>query len=105
LHAKLYGIVDLGYAAPSSLVRVAAEMVEGGIDVIQLRAKGHAPEEIRRWAETLLPLCREAGVPFFVNDHADIAAAVGADGVHAGQDDAPMDEIRRVTGPDLLVGR
>ncbi len=105
LQAKLYGIVDLGYAAPSSLVRVAAEMVEGGIDVIQLRAKGHASEEVRRWAATLLPICREAGVPFFVNDHADIAVSVGADGVHVGQDDASMDEVRRIVGPDLLVGR
>ncbi len=105
LQAKLYGIADLGYAAPSSLVRATAEMLEGGIDVVQLRAKGRAPDEIRRWAEALLPLCREAGVPFFVNDHAAIAAAVGADGVHVGQDDASMDEVRGLVGPDLLVGR
>lgn len=105
LHAKLYGIVDLGYAAPSSLVRVTAEMVEGGIDVVQLRAKGHAPDEIERWAEALLPICREAGVPFFINDHAAIAVAVGADGVHVGQGDASMDEVRALVGPDRLVGR
>lgn len=105
LHAKLYGIVDLGYAAPSSLVRVTAEMVEGGIDVVQLRAKGHAPDEIERWAEALLPICREAGVPFFINDHAAIAVAIGADGVHVGQDDASMDEVRALVGPDRLVGR
>ncbi len=105
LHAKLYGIVDLGYAAPSSLVRVTAEMVEGGIDVVQLRAKGHAPDEIERWAEALLPICREAGVPFFINDHAAIAVSVGADGVHVGQDDASIDEVRALVGPDLLVGR
>ncbi len=105
LSAKLYGIVDLGYAAPSALIRVTAEMIEGGIDVIQLRAKGFSPDEIRRWAETLLPICREAGVPFIVNDHADLAAAIGADGVHVGQDDASMDEVRAIVGPDMLVGR
>lgn len=103
--AKLYGIVDLGYAAPSALIRVTAEMIEGGIDVIQLRAKGFPPDEIRRWAEIILPICREAEVPFFVNDHADIALAIGADGVHVGQDDASMDEVRTIVGPDLLVGR
>jgi len=105
LSAKLYGIVDLGYAAPSALIRVTAEMIEGGIDVIQLRAKGFSPNEIRRWSETLLQICREAGVPFFVNDHADIALAIGADGVHVGQDDASMDEVRAIVGPDRLVGR
>lgn len=105
LPAKLYGIVDLGYATPGDLVRVASEMVEGGIDVIQLRAKGHSPDEIERWTESLLPVCRAGGVPFFVNDHADIAARVGADGVHVGQDDAPMDEVRRIVGQDMLVGR
>lgn len=104
-HAKLYGIVDLGYVAPSALVRVAAEMVEGGIDAIQLRAKGRGPDEIRRWAESLLPLCREAAVPFFVNDHPAIAAEIGADGVHVGQDDDSMDEVRSAVGPAMLVGR
>lgn len=103
--AKLYGIVDLGYAAPSALIRVTAEMIEGGIDVIQLRAKGHAEAEIRAWAEKLLPVCREAGVPFIINDHAAIAAAIGADGVHVGQDDASMDEVREIVGDEMLVGR
>ncbi|MGA1649951.1 MAG: ATP-dependent Clp protease proteolytic subunit, partial [Ilumatobacteraceae bacterium] len=79
--------------------------IEGGIDVIQLRAKGFSHDDVRRWAETLLTICREAGVPFIVNDHADIAAAIGADGVHVGQDDASMDQVRAIVGPDLLVGR
>ncbi len=103
--AKLYGIVDLGYAAPSSLTRITGEMIEGGIDVIQLRAKGHAEGEVRNWAEALLPLCRQAGVPFLINDHAAIAAAIGADGVHVGQDDASMEEVRALVGDEAMVGR
>ena len=105
LQAKLYGIVDLGYTEPAALIRVAAEMIEGGIDVIQLRAKGHGTEAIRRWAVTLLPMCREAGVPFFLNDHAGLAAEIGTDGVHVGQDDATMDEVRALVGAEMLVGR
>lgn len=105
LSAKLYGIVDLGYAAPSALIRVTAEMIEGGIDVIQLRAKGHSEDEVHTWAEMLLPVCREAGVPFIINDHAAIAAAIGADGVHVGQDDASMDDVRAIVGDAMLVGR
>jgi thiamine-phosphate pyrophosphorylase len=104
-HARLYGIVDLGYAAPAALIRVTAEMIEGGIDVIQLRAKEYAADEVERWGETLLPLCREAGVPLIINDHARVAAILGADGVHVGQDDAPMDDVRAIVGPSMLVGR
>ena len=103
--AQLYGIVDLGYAAPEDLIRVTREMISGGIDVIQLRAKGHEPSDIERWAKDLLPICRDGGVPFIVNDHAEIAAAVGSDGVHVGQDDASMDDVRAIVGDEMLVGR
>jgi len=104
-NARLYGIVDLGYVAPASLIRVTAEMIEGGVDVIQLRAKGHSTDEVTKWGETLLPICREAGVPFIINDHSAVAASLGVDGVHVGQDDAPMDEVRAIVGSDMLVGR
>lgn len=103
--AKLYGIVDLGYADADDLVRVTREMILGGIDVIQLRAKGHSTEEITRWSRELLPICRDGNVPFIVNDSPEIAAEVGADGVHVGQDDAPMDEVRSIVGDQMLVGR
>ncbi len=103
--AKLYGIADLGYLAAGDLVRTTVAMLEGGIDVLQLRAKGHDASAIQRWGAELLPLCRAAGVPFFINDHPEIAVAIGADGVHVGQDDAPMAEVRGITGPRMLVGR
>ncbi|MEM9017190.1 MAG: thiamine phosphate synthase, partial [Verrucomicrobiota bacterium] len=86
-------------------IRVTREMIAGGIDVIQLRAKGHSASEIKSWGRDLLPLCRDGGVPFFINDHVEIAAAIGADGVHVGQDDASMDEVRAVVGNEMLVGR
>tara|TARA_R110002096_G_scaffold87663_8_gene201047 strand:+ start:642 stop:1274 length:633 start_codon:yes stop_codon:yes gene_type:complete len=103
--AKLYGIVDLGYAESNRLTHATREMIAGGIDVIQLRAKGHSETDIERWARELLPLCRDAGVPFIINDSARIAATIGADGVHVGQDDASMDEVRAIVGDDMLVGR
>jgi len=101
----LYGIVDLGYLAPERLLPVAREMLRGGVDVMQLRAKGHSPAELERWARELLPPCRDAGVPLFVNDSPEAAAAAGADGVHVGQDDASMDAVRAVVGETFLVGR
>jgi thiamine-phosphate pyrophosphorylase len=49
-------------------------------------------------------VCRDAGVPFIVNDRPDLALEVGADGVHVGQDDAPPSLARRILGPDAIVG-
>ncbi|MEM1441445.1 MAG: thiamine phosphate synthase [Verrucomicrobiota bacterium] len=103
--ARLYGIVDLGYAKPDDLARVTREMIAGGIDVIQLRAKGQSESDIESWGRELLPICRDGGVPFFINDHAQIAAEIGSDGVHVGQDDASMDEVRSIVGDEMLVGR
>lgn len=102
---RLYGILDLGYVEPGLFAATTRQMIAGGIDVIQLRAKAATPREIESWSRELLPLCREGGVPFFVNDHPEVAAAVGADGVHVGQDDASMDEVRSIVGDDMLVGR
>lgn len=104
-HAKLYGIVDLGYADPDDLVRVTSEMIEGGIDVIQLRAKGRSSEEIQNWACKLQAVCRDGEIPFFVNDYPEIAMTIGADGVHVGQDDMSMDAVRAIVGEAMLVGR
>jgi len=103
--ARLYGIVDLGYLAPDDLVPSTRTMLAGGIDAIQLRAKDATHEEILAWSGDLLPLCRDAGVPFIVNGSPRIAAEIGADGVHVGQDDGTMDEVRAIVGEDMLVGR
>lgn len=103
--ATLYGIVDLGYARPESFPDVTEKMIEGGIDAIQLRAKGASLDDVENWGRELLPICREGGVPFIINDHCNIAAEIGADGIHVGQDDTPMDEVRAVVGDEMLVGR
>ncbi len=104
-NAKLYGIVDLGYVIARDLIRVTAEMLEGGIDVIQLRAKGHAEQEVENWAEMLLPVCREAQVPMLINDFPRIASRIGADGVHLGQDDGETHVVREQVGAEMLIGR
>lgn len=78
----------------------------GGHDaaLVQLRA----PEWHKRgWlnlARELLPITRAHGVPFVINDHVDVALAVGADGVHVGQRDLPADVARQLLGPDALIG-
>ena len=101
----LYTILDLGYVADADAVRVAAGLLDGGGELLQLRAKGREPQEIEAVARRLLPLCRAAGVPFIVNDHPELAAALGADGLHLGQDDGSLAAARAVVGPAMLVGR
>ena len=102
---KLYCILDLGYCAQADAAAVTASLLSGGAELLQLRAKGHDLATIRRVARCLLPLCRAAGVPFILNDHPALAAELGADGVHIGQDDGPLAAARAAMGPDKLIGR
>ena len=103
--ARLYGIVDLGYVEGERVAEVAGKLLAGGAGALQLRAKGRGAEEIGGWARELAPLCREAGVPFIVNDFPEIAVAAGADGVHLGQGDGSLAAAREVAGEGLLAGR
>lgn len=102
---KLYAILDLGYVSEENAARVTQDLLAGGADLLQLRAKGHDPTTIRRIAESLIPLCREAKVPFILNDHPQLAAELDADGVHIGQDDGSLENARSIVGPGKLIGR
>ena len=102
---KLYAILDLGYVAEAAAEAVTSLLLEGGADLLQLRAKGHELATIRRVAARLLPLCRAAGVPFILNDHPGLAAELGTDGVHIGQDDGPLVGARLAMGPGAIIGR
>jgi len=102
--ARLYGILDLGYVAKADAVAVAHGMVEGGIHVVQVRAKGFDVDSIARLVDSVLPIFRSAGIPLIVNDHPALVRATGADGVHIGQDDMPVEEARRLAGADALIG-
>ena len=93
-HARLYGILDLGYVAADALERVASLLCEGGVDVVQLRAKGREECEIEEMANRVAPILRDAGVPFIINDHPELVPSVGADGAHVGQDDFAVADAR-----------
>ena len=103
--ARLYAILDLGYVREENAAEVAAALLAGGADLLQLRAKGHPEETIRRVAETLMPICKNAGVPFILNDFPHLAAKLGADGIHIGQDDGSLLDARKIVGPHMIVGR
>ena len=101
---RLYGILDLGYVCARDAVSMAQRMLEGGVDVLQLRAKKFAPAAIRALAGEILPVCRKFEVPFLLNDHPDLVPLTGADGVHVGQDDFPVQRVREIVGPDAIIG-
>ena len=103
--SRLYAILDLGYVEPGRALDVAASLMEGGVDLMQLRAKDRPREEIEELAVRLHALTKERGVPLIINDHPAIARDVGAEGVHLGQDDMPVAEAREIVGPDCAVGK
>ena len=104
-HACLYGIVDFGYVAPSDVIQVTQQLLTGGADIIQLRAKDTEMNQIIEAAKQILPLCKSAGIPFILNDFPELAVELGADGVHIGQDDGSIYDVRSSIGEDMLIGR
>jgi thiamine-phosphate pyrophosphorylase len=103
--ARLYGIVDFGYVGEDNVESVAASLLSGGADVLQLRAKGIPLETIADAARKIIPLCKAAGIPFILNDYPDMAAELGADGVHIGQDDGSIYDVRSRIPDGMIIGR
>lgn len=103
--SHLYGIVDLGYVKPDAVEVMTRALVEGGVEILQLRAKNFPPAEVERLARLMHPITRDAGVPLVINDHPQVAAVVGSEGVHVGQDDLSVAVTRRIVGASCFVGK
>ena len=101
--ARLYLVIEsrVGGAPAEGIVEAA---LNGGVDVVQLRDKGAADDQLAVAAGALRTLCTEHGALLIVNDRPDLALACGADGVHVGQDDLAVAEVRRHVGDELLIG-
>lgn len=102
---RFYGIIDFGYVVPAESERVAAEMIAGGVDIIQLRGKKQTVEELVEIARPIETLTSSAGVPLIANDHVEIAREVAVQGVHVGQDDESVATIRQKAGRPIIVGK
>ncbi|GAB4203009.1 MAG: thiamine phosphate synthase [Sandaracinaceae bacterium] len=100
----VYVVVDPDVCRGRSPVDVARAALRGGASRIQLRAKRACDRDRLAWAEALARLCREHERPFVVNDRPDLALLVGADEVHVGQDDLPVEAVRRIV-PGVSVAR
>ena len=103
---RLYGIIDLGYVPrPRDCNRVAEQMVNAGVDLIQLRGKGKSIDQLVNLASEIHEITARSDTPLIVNDHAEIAARVPVEGVHVGQDDDSVLVARQKAGRDLIIGK
>ena len=101
----LYGIVDLSYVLEENVGMVTSRLVAGGVDILQIRAKGRPKSEIANLAHVMLSITKPGGVPLIVNDYPDLLREVDADGCHVGQEDFKTAEARDLAGRDCIVGR
>ena len=101
--ARLYLVCD---AAPGgrALPDVLRPAIEGGVEVLQLRDKHLADDQLTAVANAARALCERLGALLIVNDRPLVAREAGADGVHVGQDDMPVADVRELLGADMLIG-
>lgn len=106
LNPGIYGILTEKFSRGRSNIQVAQEMVNAGVTTLQYREKPASKSmgEMYKECVAIRQITRDAGVTFIVNDHADLALMVEADGIHTGQDDLPLRPLRKLVG-DMIIGR
>lgn len=101
---SIYLVTDDGCLQGRALLDCVREALEGGVTLVQYRAKTASSAEMYDEALQLKALCDSFSVPLIINDRLDIAMAVGAAGVHLGQDDLPCAAARKILGEDYIIG-
>ena len=100
----LYAVTDRAWTGEKTLLEQVKEALDGGITFLQLREKELGEEEFLREAEDMKTLAAAYHVPFIINDNVELALAIGADGVHVGQEDMEARKVREKLGPDKIIG-
>ena len=103
--ARLYGIVDLGYVTADTAPVAAERLLEGGVDILQLRAKDAPKSIVAGLAEEIHALTAPLGVPFILNDYPELLRDVPAEGAHVGQDDGSVADAREAAGRPVIIGK
>lgn len=101
---SLYCITAENLSKGRSNIDVVRAMLKGGAKIIQYREKNKETGERYRECLEINRLCKEAGATFIINDNIDIAILVQPDGVHIGQEDLPIKEVRKLVGEDMIIG-
>ena len=102
---RLYGILDLSYIDILDAPRVAKSMIDGDVDLIQLRGKRQPLAQLADLAGQLHEITSPSSIPLVVNDYAEIAKHVTVEGVHVGQDDDAVAVVRQKVGRPVVVGK
>lgn len=100
----LYAVTDRAWAKEKSLYQQVEEALKGGVTCVQLREKNLPDEEFLQEAIEIKSLCRKYNVPLFINDNVSVALKCGADGIHVGQDDMAVSEVRSIVGENMMIG-
>ena len=100
----LYAITDRTWLGEETLYSQVKQALEGGATIIQLREKNLDYDSFLKEAIDIKELCHEYGVKFIVNDNIKVAIECDADGVHVGQDDMDVTEVRKLIGKDKIIG-
>ena len=101
----LYAIIDPSYVANHrQAAGVTRDVVRGGATVVQLRDKTSSTRKLLALARDVREICTANGATFIVNDRLDVALACGADGVHLGPDDLPVEEARKIAAGEFIIG-
>ena len=102
--SPLYAIADTLGRPELSYIHLAEQICAGGARVLQLRMKDQSTQEFLRIAAQVQAICHRTGCLLIINDRTDIARAVGAAGIHVGQEDLPVTAARKVLGPAAIIG-
>ncbi|MGH9464002.1 MAG: thiamine phosphate synthase [Thermoanaerobaculia bacterium] len=102
---RLYAIADARVLGEVSIAEAVAIMAAAGVRWIQVRGKGLADDELFRQVEAAVRAVEGTGASLWVNDRADVAAMLGAAGLHLGQEDLPPAAARRVVGEEMWIGQ
>jgi thiamine-phosphate pyrophosphorylase len=100
----LYAVTDRAWVGEQSLYEQVESALKGGATCIQLREKDLNDEDFLAEALDIAALCMRYDVPFIINDHVDIAIQSKADGIHVGQEDMPVAQVREKVGNDMIIG-
>ncbi len=104
LGSDIYAITAEEFSRGRDNIQVVQELLDSGVEIIQYREKEKKPREKLKQCKQIREMTRQAGCKFIVNDDIDIALLVGADGIHVGQDDLPVDEIRKLVKDEMIIG-
>ena len=101
---RLYAVTDRAWVGKQSLYEQVESALKGGATCVQLREKHMSDDDFLKEALEIGALCKRYNVPFFINDNVSVAIKCKADGIHVGQDDMAVEQVRTLVGDDMMIG-